>query len=301
MARAVLFTYGDPAFAALEALSGAGATLAAVVVPGNRTGEAVDRAVEEAKRRGLPVWRQPSRAGIAPFVEQLRGLAPDVCVIWSYSMLLPKAVLDVPRYGTINVHAGPLPEYRGGHVIQWTIINGERESAATLHYVDAGIDTGPVIAESRFPIGELDDADAVRGRLQAAGTGLLRQWWPRVANGTAPRVGQDESRARYWPLRKPEQGRIDWGQPAEQVCRLVRALVSNVPGAFARCAGGGVLMVRRAKPVEWPQAPTRPGRVLSVSAEGLLVAAGDGAVLVSDAILDGRQIAGPAFAEVALE
>ncbi len=301
MASAVLFTYGAPALPALDALSAAGATVAAVVVPGNRSGPAVDRVVDGAARRGLPVWTQPPRSAIAPFVEQLRGAAPDVCVVWSYSMLLPQAVLDVPRHGTINVHAGSLPGYRGGHVIQWAIINGERESAATLHYVDAGVDTGPVIAEVRFSIGDQDDADLVRERLQAAGLQLLRDWWPRVAEGTAPRVSQDESKARYWPLRTPDQGRIDWRRPAEEICRLVRALVSNDPGAFASCAGGSILMVRRAQPVEWPQAATAPGQVLSVSAEGLLVAASDGAVLVSDAILDGRRLAGLAFTEVVLD
>src|SRR5215470_16449572 len=197
MSTAILFTYGDMGPAAFAALQGAGARVLALVLPSNRVGHDVEIARAAARTAGLPTCVQPPRSRVEPFVEELRGMAPDVIVIWSYSMILPESVIAVPRRGAVNVHGGLLPAYRGPHVMQWAIINGEAETGATLHYVDAGIDTGPVIAEERFPIAPNDDAGSVRAKLGAVAARLAGGRWPAQAAGTAPWTPQDESRARY--------------------------------------------------------------------------------------------------------
>jgi methionyl-tRNA formyltransferase len=292
--RTIVFGYGELGIAAVRTLADAGANVDAVVVPGNRSGDGIDRVGAFAAQRHLPVWIQPARRAVEPFVRQLKAAAPDLIVVWSYSMVLPQAVLDVPRLGVVNVHGGLLPEYRGGHVMQWAIINGEPETGATLHYMDAGIDTGPVIADARFPIQADDDAVQVRANLMSAGARLLRRWWPQMAAGAAPRVVQDETRARYWRLRTPAEGRLDWTESTGRICRVIRALACNEPGAFVE-VDGQIVTIRQARAL--PSAPgSAPGRIESVEPDGVRVSAGDGDVLIStvlvgDAIVEGAAVA----------
>jgi methionyl-tRNA formyltransferase len=282
----IVFGYGELGIAAVQTIAEAGARIVAMVLPSNRSGDDVDRMVAFASHQRLPVWVQPPRRAVDPFVLQLREAAPDVIVVWSYSMILPQAVLDVPRLGVVNVHGGLLPEYRGGHVMQWAIINGETETGVTLHYVDRGIDTGPVIADARFPIDAGDDAVRVRSRLKASGAELLRRWWPQIAAGTAPRAPQDETRARHWPLRTSEDGRIDWTMTNGQICRVVRALACNEPGAFVE-VDHSIVTIRAAHPVPSTQPSAAPGRIGAVDSNGVRVSAGAGDVLVTKLMVGG--------------
>lgn len=277
-AGVIVFGYGDFGIAAIEAASGAGGEVIAAVAPGNRAGSDVERFAGFAGARGIDVWTHRPKGG--DLAGRLEAAAPDVILVWSYSLILPPRMLAVPARGAVNVHGALLPEYRGGHVLQWAIINGERETGATLHYMDAGIDTGPVIAESRFPIASLDDASSVRRKLRTAGAALIEQWWQPIANGTAPRQAQDESRARYWPLRTQEQGRIDFRKSSEDVCRLVRALTCNVPGAFVEIAGER-LSVTAATPLPALAAGAAPGRIVERDSQGVRVATGDGDVMIT--------------------
>jgi UDP-4-amino-4-deoxy-L-arabinose formyltransferase/UDP-glucuronic acid dehydrogenase (UDP-4-keto-hexauronic acid decarboxylating) len=171
--------------------------------------------------------------------------------------------------------------------LHWAIINGEAETGATLHYIDAGIDTGPVIAEERFPIEPEDDAASVRDKLCTAGARLLRRWWPAIADGTAPRTPQDESRAKYYPLRTPEDGRIDWSAPASRIRNLVRALASPWPGAFTTL-GRDTLILRRVALANSGAASAPPGVVSAVDGLGVRVGTGAGDLLIVGAEIDGQ-------------
>jgi len=185
-ARVVVFGYGPLALASLDTLERRGVTPVAVVVPGNRSGPDVDLVVAHARSRTWTLLVQPPRTRLAPFLDLVRQLQPDLFVVWSYSMLLPPELIALARLGAVNVHGGLLPDYRGGHVMNWAIINGERETGVTLAYLDEGIDTGPVIAELRFPIDRSDDAATVRDKLKAAGQSLLETQWPAIEAGLAP-------------------------------------------------------------------------------------------------------------------
>lgn len=294
----VFFGYGDLGLAGLDALASVGARLVAVVVPSNRRGEGIDLMRNAAANRHLQLLVQPPRLEIAPFVEALRLTSPAVVVVWSYSMVLPASVLAVPIHGTINVHGGPLPEYRGGHVAQWAIINGAREFGVALHYMDESVDTGPVIAERRFALDETDDAGTLRQKMAVTGSELLTRWCPRLADSTAPRVPQDPSRARYWPLRSPEEGRIAWTMSAAAICRHVRALCLNTPGAYIETAGRR-LAIRRAVPLRRFVDAAPLGEVVAVEASGVRVSAVGGDVLIIAAEdVDGRPIAVADLAEL---
>lgn len=293
----VLFGYGELGVAGLDTLIRAGAPVVAVVVHGNRTGDQVNVVREAAALRQLPVLVQPSYRDAAPFVEALRALSPGVIVVWSYSMILPAAVLAVPTRGVVNVHGGPLPEYRGGHVAQWAIINGEREFGVTLHYMDEGIDTGPIIEATRFPLDAGDDARSVREKIRETGSELLQRWWPHIADGTAPRVPQDDSRARYWPMRTVDAGRITWTMTAQDISRLVRALRCNTPGAYIE-AGGRTVSVRCAEPHPSLVTDALPGRILAADQSGVRVATVAGDLVISLAEIDGRPVQALALADL---
>ena len=281
--RVIVFGYGELAVTAVEALGGVGADVAALVLPSNRSGPDVDKARVFATQQRLLTFTQPPRKQIDPFVAQLRALAPDLILIWSYSMILPPCVLAVPRLGCVNLHGGLLPEYRGGHVMQWAIINGEAETGVTLHYVDEGIDTGPVIAAKRFSIESEDDALSVRMKLKTSGASLIKEWWPAIAAGTAPRVKQDESRARYHRLRTEADGLIDWAASNAEVHNLTRALVEPWPGSFTYLQGRKIVL-RKVQPVESRASEKYPpGVVCEIENGHVRVSTGAGDILIREA------------------
>jgi methionyl-tRNA formyltransferase len=271
--RVVLFSYG-PMIGRLRSFFGkVDATVAAVVLPSNRATPAL--AAAQAAAEGLDQLVQPPRPEIDGFAGRLRDLEPDLLLVWHYSMVLPPVVLQTPRLGSVNVHPGLLPEYRGAHVLQWAIVNGERETGVTLHYLDEGIDTGPVIAEQRVPITEDDDAASLAAALQDAGLELMRRHWHAMSSGSA-KASPQPGGGRYWPLRTPADGVIDWTQPAVRIRDLVRALVPPWPGATFRLDGDEVV-VDRAEVVD---GTGEPGTVLSVEDDRVVVAAGEGAVAI---------------------
>ena len=156
-----------------------------------------------------------------------------------------------------------------------------------------------MIAGVRFPIQVDDDAVGVRAKLKTSGAELLRRWWPQIAAGTAPRVTQDETRARYWPMRTPDEGRIDWTMTNEHICRLVRALACNSPGAFVE-ASGRIVTIRGAHPVPSLRMPGEPGRIGAIDSIGTRVSSGAGDVLVTKVLVDGVLRQDAAVAEILL-
>jgi methionyl-tRNA formyltransferase len=280
------FGYDKLGLAGLQTLLSIGAPVSNVIVPANRSGPGIDLVRDAAARCAVPLLVQPPPRAIAPFLDTLRSVRPD------------PPVLAVPAKGAVNVHGGLLPHYRGGHVTQWAIINAEREFGVTLHYIDEGLDTGPVIAEQRFALDEADDAYSVRAKLCEAGSQLLTTWWPRLIDGTAPRVPQDESRAKYWPLRTPEEGCITWTSSASAICRLVRALCANSPGAYVEFPERRI-QVRRALALPSLDRHAQPGEVVAVDADAVRVAAAGGDVLIVAAVdLEGHWLAPAALAEL---
>ena len=284
--RVIVFGYGEPALAALDTFAALSAPPVAVVVPGNRTGTPSERVRADAERRGLPVLVQPTRQALAPFLDQVRRLQPDFLFVWSYTMLLPPELVSLASRGAINLHGAALPEYRGGHALNWTLINGERETAATLHVIDAGVDTGAVFAEWRVPIGDDDDITSVHGKLMTAGSALLRDWWPRIERGDVVPVPQDEARARHYRMRTPDDGRVDWTQSSEQVRNLVRALTAPWPGAFADVEKTRVVF-RRVTAL--PASQSVPAGTVWWGDDGSVsIATGTGAVRIDAAEIHGR-------------
>jgi methionyl-tRNA formyltransferase len=179
---------------------------------------------------------QPARARDESFIAGLRALQPDLIVVAAYGHLLPPAVLDLPRYGCLNVHTSLLPRYRGAAPIQWAIANGDTETGVTLMKMDAGLDTGPIVSQRRTPIQPGEDSTGLHDRLARLGAELLVQTIPDYVAGKIlphPQPGEGVSLA---PKIKKEDGRIDWNRPARTIWNRLRAF-TPWPGAFTYLPG----------------------------------------------------------------
>jgi methionyl-tRNA formyltransferase len=199
-----------------------------------------------ANKRGLPLLVQPRHDSpeYETFVARLRELAPDLILVDSYSMLLRADVLEIPPAGCVNVHGALLPEYRGANPIQWALLNGERQSGVTIHYMTTEVDAGDIIARRTIPIEVGDTWLDVYERTAAATEELLREQLPLLLTGSNDRVPQDGSRARSYPRRSEDDGEIDWSWSVIEIYNLIRALVAPHPGASYKSRGERVVVDR---------------------------------------------------------
>ena len=167
------------------------------------------------------------------FIDNIsRDVLPVLGIIASYGRILWPELLKIFSLGVVNIHGGKLPDYRGANVLQWAIINNEKEAGVSLHYVDEGIDTGDIIASSVVSIENNDTALEVRDKMTVEATLILKEWLPKLIVRKCVAQKQDEKKAQYWPRRKPSDGLFDWTWSNEKIYTLIRALVAPWPGAF---------------------------------------------------------------------
>lgn len=228
-----------------------------------------------AVERGVPVYqfeRLRNEEGLAC----LRSLAPDIVVTAAFGQILSQALLDVPKMGTVNVHASLLPAYRGAAPINWCILNGETRTGVTTMLTDAGVDTGAMLLRRETDIGETETAAELSARLSQLGAELLIETLKGYIAGEIAPTPQDERLASRQPMLKKEMGLIDWTRSAKEIACQARGL-DPWPSAYTDYAGG-TLKIYRARPAV---GEGEPGTVLRSSAkEGLFVACGEGALEV---------------------
>ncbi|MFD3268977.1 methionyl-tRNA formyltransferase [Paenibacillus dendritiformis] len=280
MTKIVFMGTPDFAVASLRMLIQEGYEIAAVVTqpdrPVGRKRVLTPTPVKaEALQHGLTVW-QPEKLRTSDTVDDIRALQPDLIVTAAYGQILPKAVLDIPRLGCINVHGSLLPKYRGGAPIQRSIMNGETVTGVTIMYMAEGMDTGDMISRVEVPIGEDDNAGTMFAKLSEAGADLLRRTLPDIIAGQVEAVPQPHDEATYAPNLKREDERIDWTRPAEQIANQVRGLVP-FSGAFTTW-NGEVFKVWacRPEPAAAGEAAAAPGTVLTAGTDGLCIQTGQG-------------------------
>ena len=230
---------------------------------------------EKALERGCEVF-QFEKVKTPEGVAQLKALAPDVIVTAAFGQILTKEILDIPKYGVVNVHASLLPRHRGSAPINWCILQGEKTAGVTTMLTDVGIDTGDMLLASETEIGELETAGELTVRLSEMGGPLLVETLEKYLSGELQPVKQDESAFTYEPMLTKEMGMIDWNMTAEEICCRVRGL-NPWPGAYTDYSAGR-LKVYLAKPADMNSAAA-PGTVItSGPKEGLVVACGTGCV-----------------------
>ena len=229
---------GTPDFAreSLEAVYNAGYEILGVVTnpdkPKGRGMKMVASPVKEfALEKGLTVYQPEKVRKNEEFIEKIKSLNPDVICVVAYGKILPKEILEIPKYGCINVHGSLLPKYRGAAPIQWAVLNGDKETGVTTMYMDVGMDTGDMILKEKVEIGEDETTGELWDRLSKIGGKLLVETLKQIEEGTAPREKQGKEFTMA-PMLNKEMSKINWDeQTAQSIKNLVRGL-NPIMGAY---------------------------------------------------------------------
>jgi len=238
-----------------------------------------------AQDAGIPVLT-PERLREPAFLSALREWRPDLCTVVAFR-ILPKEVLRTPRKGTVNVHPSLLPKYRGAAPIQWAIINGERITGVTTFYIQSAVDAGDILLQRPVEIGEEETAGELHDRLKEMGADLLLETVDLIESGQARPLPQPTEGVSKAPKLRKEDARIDWAKPAETIRNLIRG-TNPIPGAYTFWRGA-MLKIYRGKTLPDVSA-SQPGEVLQADQKmGIIVAAGQGGLWLSDVQLEGKK------------
>lgn len=177
---------------------------------------------------------QPERQELYSYTDYIKNLNPDLIVVCGYKYIISGEIFNIPKFRSINIHPSYLPNYRGQHVVNWAIVNGETKTGVTIHFIDKGIDTGEIIIQKEIPILFEDSASTLHDRIYRVACELLESVLNNISSGkTLQATKQDDSKASYFRPRNPEDGLIDWSKQGIEIYNLIRALVKPWPGAYS--------------------------------------------------------------------
>lgn len=240
-----------------------------------------------ALKHQIPVY-QPKKVREKEFTEALRNLSPDVIVVAAFGQIITKEILEIPRFGCINVHASLLPAYRGAAPIQWAVINGEKESGVTIMQMDEGLDTGDMIDKVVVPLAQDETGGSLFDKLSQAGARLCVKVLKDLEEGKAVREKQpEESTTPYASMISKKMGEINWSQPAGSIEQLIRGL-DPWPSAYTKLQGK-TLKLWKARVVEEKQEKGRPGEVVQVEKEAFFVQTGEGILKIEELQMEGKK------------
>ncbi len=240
---------------------------------------------EYAISQGIEVY-QPRKVREAECVEFIRERQPEIIVVAAFGQILPKELLDLPKYGCINVHASLLPKYRGAAPIQWAVINGDKVSGVTIMRMDVGLDTGDIIETAETEISPEETGGSLFDKLEKLGAKLLVETMEKIENGTARYTKQEESQASHVGMIDKSMGDIDWKKSAVEIENLIRGL-NPWPSAYTRL-NGKTLKIWKALP-ETGGEPQKAGCVYLVNKKELKIHTGDGVLSLLEVQLEGKK------------
>lgn len=290
---------GTPDFAvcALESIIDAGHEVAAVITqpdkPKGRSKSPVPTPVKKkAMEHGIPVY-QPEKVRDEEIVNMLKNVAPDAIVVAAYGQILPESILNIPRYGCINIHASLLPKYRGAAPIEWAIIDGEEKTGVTTMYMEKGLDTGDMIDMAEVVIENDDTGASLTDKLADEGAKLILTTLKALEDGTARRTKQNDAESCYASMLKKEMGNIDFSKPAEEIERLIRGLIPW-PCAYTRIDGKGVKLyradVKRQADIGGDGSKTyKPGEIIEVTKKSFTIACGRDVLVIRSLQPEGKK------------
>lgn len=284
---------GTPDFAAesLKSLIAANHEILAVVTqpdkPKGRGKAMACSAVKElAIKENLPVLQPIKIKKDEEFYEELKRLNPDCIVVAAFGQMLPQSILDLPKYGCINVHASLLPGYRGAAPIQWVVVNGEKEAGVTIMHMDIGCDTGDMIIKDQITLDEKETGGSLHDKLAVLGGNLIVKALKMIEDGSAPRIPQDVSQSSYYGMFKKEDGQIDFTKSAIAIERLIRGL-NPWPSAYTSMEGKGMKLWE----ADVMEGPTKGacGEIVDVTKDTIVVQTGEGYLCLKEIQLEGKK------------
>ena len=283
---------GTPDFAVgtLEAIIEAGHEVVLVVTqpdkPRGRSGALQFTPVKEcAVAHGIEVF-QPTKIRLEENVEFLRKYEADIAVVAAFGQILPQSILDMPKFGCINVHASLLPKYRGAAPIQWAVINGDPVTGVTIQQMDIGVDTGDIVAIREVPISEEETGGGLFDKLAVVGAELCVEAMTAIENGTATRTPQNHDEATHVSMISKEFGVIDWNKSAVEIERLIRGL-NPWPSAYTKL-DGKTFKIWKAKVVS-ENSDKAAGTIVRVAKDALEVQTGEGVLSLLEVQLEGKK------------
>ncbi|MCD8039247.1 MAG: methionyl-tRNA formyltransferase [Lachnospiraceae bacterium] len=285
---------GTPDFAvgALEAVIAAGHEVTAVVTqpdkPKGRSGQMQFPPVKEcALKHDIPVL-QPVKIRTPESLEELRQYEADIIVVAAFGQILSKEILELTRFGCINIHASLLPKYRGASPINWCIINGERETGVTIMQMNEKLDEGDILTKITVPIAADETADSLFQKLSEAGAGLLVSTLLRIERDEIVPVKQNEAESSYTRMMNKSLGKIDWSRSAVEIERLVRGL-NSWPSAYTYINGKSVkLWSCKVADCDAVYAG-RAGELIRLTKDAVEVACGKGVLRICELQLEGKK------------
>lgn len=299
---------GTPDFAvpALKALAESEKHEVSLVVtqpdrPRGRSGKPAPSDVKLcAEQYGIPVF-QPEKVREEAAVERLRRENADIFVVAAFGQLLPKTILEMPRFGCINIHGSLLPAYRGAAPVQWAVLDGQKEAGDTIMQMNEGLDTGDILMQESIPLSADETAGSLYDKLSSMGGPLLLKALDAIEAGTVTPVPQEDSGTHYAKMLRKEMGNIDWTKSAEEIGRLVRGL-NPWPSAYTHW-NGKMLKIWMAEPVTQEELSAlgcdekngmdlkeaQPGTVMIVTKDTLMVQTGDGLLALTELQMEGKK------------
>lgn len=284
---------GTPDFSVhtMQALKNAGHDIVlAVTQPDKPAGRGKSMRYSAVKQAALeeniPVY-QPKRVREAECVAYLKSYQPDLIVVVAFGQILTKEILDMPKYGCLNVHASLLPKYRGAAPIQWAVIEGEKESGVTTMRMDEGIDTGDIIEKVVVPLAPEETGGSLFDKLAEEGAKLAVQTVEKMEKGTAVYTPQDSAQATHTRMIQKQLGEIDWTKRAVEIERLVRGL-NPWPSTYTTFHGK-LLKVWRTAVVNQPDTKEEPGTVVEVTKDEIRVQTGEGILSLLEIQAQGKK------------
>lgn len=290
MATAVVFAYHNVGARCLRVLLAHGVRVPLVVTHADSPNETIwfERVADVAGDYGIAAV-MPADVNAADTVARIGSIAPDFFFSFYFRQMLKPALLAIPRRGALNMHGSLLPNYRGRVPVNWAVLHGERETGATLHYMEDRPDAGDIVAQTTVPILPDDTAGEVFVKVTVAAEITLDQALPALLAGTAPRIPMNLAAGSYFGARTPADGRIDWSQDAPRIHNLVRAVAPPYPGATTT-VGGRPARILRTRVLEAAGPPVMP--VLKLDNQALIAQCGGGGRLLVQALeVEGRTIA----------
>ena len=240
---------------------------------------------ELALKYNIDVY-QPVKAREDSFVEKLKEINPELIVVVAFGQILPKSILDIPKFGCVNVHASLLPKYRGAAPLNWVIINGEEKTGVTTMYMDVGLDTGDMILKSEIPLDDEITAGELHDKMMVQGAEVLKDTIDLISKGEAPREKQNDEETCYSPIMDKSLGNIDWSKSATDIHNLIRG-VNPWPSAYTTY-DKQTMKIWKTKVLDKLSEKT-PGTILSVDKNGIEVSTGDKVLQISEIQMSGKK------------